>query len=173
MASPFAQRQWRPPHGILRLALRLPIALYRLRLGWLLGHRFLLLTHRGRKTGGIYSTVLEVLQYDPQTRESIVLSGWGTQANWYRNIQASPPVEVRTGRLRYAPKPRILPSCEAAAVAARWERDHPWEARLASRLFRWTGIAAGDAATRPALPTTLPMVALRPRDDDVAIASGA
>jgi len=35
----------------LRLAFRLPIYLYRLDLGWLLGHRFLLLVHRGRESG--------------------------------------------------------------------------------------------------------------------------
>jgi hypothetical protein len=36
-----------PPRGLARLAFRLPIWLYRLRLGWLLGDRFLLLTHIG------------------------------------------------------------------------------------------------------------------------------
>jgi hypothetical protein len=30
------------PHGLLRFGLRLPIWLYRLHLGWLLGNRFLL-----------------------------------------------------------------------------------------------------------------------------------
>src|SRR5215212_2285634 len=39
------------PAGALRLAFRLPIYLYRLDLGWLLGHRFLLLVHRGRESG--------------------------------------------------------------------------------------------------------------------------
>jgi hypothetical protein len=33
-----------PKRGLMRLALRLPIWLYRARLGWLLGERFLLLT---------------------------------------------------------------------------------------------------------------------------------
>lgn len=36
------------PTGALRLAFRLPIYLYRLGLGQLLGHRFMLLTHRAR-----------------------------------------------------------------------------------------------------------------------------
>jgi hypothetical protein len=39
------------PHGLTRLAFRLPIWLYRLRLGWLLGDRLLLLTHIGRTSG--------------------------------------------------------------------------------------------------------------------------
>jgi hypothetical protein len=62
------------PAGALRLAFRLPIYLYLLNLGWLLGHRALLLDHRGRKSGLLRDTVLEALLYDPATRESVVLS---------------------------------------------------------------------------------------------------
>jgi len=35
------------PHGLLRSGFKLPIALYRAHLGWLLGHRILLLTPPG------------------------------------------------------------------------------------------------------------------------------
>ena len=65
------------PSGTLRLVFRLPIYLYRLNLGWLLGHRGLLLIHQGRKSGLLWETVLEVIRYDPATKESVVLSGWG------------------------------------------------------------------------------------------------
>jgi hypothetical protein len=47
-----------PPTGVSRLAFKMPIYLYRLNLGWLLGHRFLLLVHRGRKCGLLRETVL-------------------------------------------------------------------------------------------------------------------
>jgi hypothetical protein len=69
------------PAGVLRLAFRLPIYLYRLDLGWLLGHRFLLLVHRGRKTSLLHQTVLEVVLYDPTIRESVVASAWGEEAD--------------------------------------------------------------------------------------------
>jgi hypothetical protein len=39
------------PSGALKLAFRLPIYLYRVNLGWLPGHRILLLIHQGRKIG--------------------------------------------------------------------------------------------------------------------------
>jgi deazaflavin-dependent oxidoreductase (nitroreductase family) len=94
--QPFAR-----PHGRLRLGFKLPIALYRARLGRLLGHRFLPLTHRGRKSGKIYQTVLEVVHYDPATRESAALSAWGERADWYQNIVARPAIEVQTGGDRY------------------------------------------------------------------------
>jgi deazaflavin-dependent oxidoreductase (nitroreductase family) len=82
----------------LRLAFRLPIYLYRLDLGWLLGHRFLLLVHRGRKTGLPHQTVLEVVLYDPSSRESVVVSAWGEDADWYRNIQKCPAIEIKSLR---------------------------------------------------------------------------
>jgi hypothetical protein len=78
------------PTGASRLAFRLPIYLYRLDLGWLLGHRFLLLVHRGRRSGLLHEAVLEVLLHDPATRESVVLSARGEKADWYRNVGAQP-----------------------------------------------------------------------------------
>jgi deazaflavin-dependent oxidoreductase (nitroreductase family) len=96
------------PSGILRLAFRLPIYLYRLNLGWLLGHRGLLLIHRGRRSGLLRETVLEVVRYTPATKESVVLSAWGERADWYRNIKVSPALEVWTGGERYVPKQRFL-----------------------------------------------------------------
>ena len=47
----------------MRWLFRLPVYLYRCHCGGLLGHRFLLLIHRGRRTGRRYETVLEVMEY--------------------------------------------------------------------------------------------------------------
>ncbi len=126
------------PAGILRLVFRLPTYLYRYRFGRLLGHRFLLLTHRGRKTGRVHQTVLEVIAYDSATRESIVLSGWGERADWYRNIEANPAMEIRIGRERYVPKQRFLSPEEVYA-----------EIPLTSVTIRgWYGPYPGGSATR-------------------------
>jgi hypothetical protein len=46
-----------PSHGLLRFDLLLPLGLYHLNLCWLLGNRFLMLTHIGRKTGAPHQTV--------------------------------------------------------------------------------------------------------------------
>jgi hypothetical protein len=51
-----------PHRGALRYFFA-PVSLYRLHLGWLLGHRFLLLTHTGRRSGLRRQTVLEVMEY--------------------------------------------------------------------------------------------------------------
>lgn len=65
-----------PPKGLLRLMLRLPIWLYRLRLGRLLGNRFLLLTHVGRKTGLPHQTVVEVASHNGTKDRYVIASGW-------------------------------------------------------------------------------------------------
>jgi hypothetical protein len=38
----------------------------------------------------------------------VVLSAWGEKADWYRNIEAVPALEVRTGGQRYVPEQRFL-----------------------------------------------------------------
>jgi hypothetical protein len=55
---------------------KLPVLLYRLRLGWLLGKRFMQLTHVGRRSGKVRRTVLAVLRFDEKTREIYAVSAW-------------------------------------------------------------------------------------------------
>ncbi len=88
------------PRGMSRLAFRLPIWLYRLRLGWLLGTRFVLLTHIGRKSGLLRQTVLEVVRYDKASGACIVASGWDTRSDWFHNVTANPKIvfQIRNTR---------------------------------------------------------------------------
>jgi deazaflavin-dependent oxidoreductase (nitroreductase family) len=149
------------PSGLLRLALKLPTLLYRAHLGWLLGHRFLLLTHRGRKSGRVHQTVLEVVRHDPTTRESTVAAGWGTKTDWYRNVQAHPALAIQTGRQRYRPEQRFLTPEEAVVVLRGYVRRYPWAPWLGSRLF---GLHLGHGGQRTAeAAKAVPMVAFRPR----------
>ena len=113
-----------------RLAFHAPILLYRLGLGGLLGHQFLLLTHAGRRTGRAHETVLKVLRYNPATRESIVASAWGTEADWYRNIQRRPALAMRSGGVWYVPETRYVPPDEAFEVFSDWMRRQHWFAEL-------------------------------------------
>ncbi|HEX5505404.1 MAG TPA: nitroreductase family deazaflavin-dependent oxidoreductase [Thermomicrobiales bacterium] len=149
----------------LRRAFRVPVYLYRWRLGWLLGHRFVLLTHRGRRSGLPRRTVLEVLRYDPATRECVVVSGYGARADWYRNLRAAPALALQIGRERYAPAHRVLDAEETAREFREYRRRHPLAARLA---LRWFGAALGlpddgTAASRRELVARMRMVAFRPR----------
>jgi deazaflavin-dependent oxidoreductase (nitroreductase family) len=138
----------------------LPIYLYRLDLGRLLGHRFLLLVHRGRESGLLCETVLEVLLYDPVTRESVVLSAWGEKADWYRNIEAAPALEVRTGAQRYVPEQRFLAPEENHAVISDYGWRHPLAFRVFARVFSYP--LEGTEAARREVSCSLRLVASRP-----------
>lgn len=162
--TPFKGIPRRPPRGVGRWLARQPIRLYRRRLGWLLGYRFLLLTHRGRRSGRLHRTVLEVICYGPETHESVVISGFGRGADWYRNIRTTPALEVQTGRLRYVPEQRFLSVDDGAAVLAEFERRHRLAAQFIPWLVRWLAGVPYEAspAGRRAVAEAMPMVALRP-----------
>lgn len=68
------------PTWALLVAFRLPIYLYRLNLGWMLGHRFLCLVHEGRKSGRPRETCLEVIPHNPAKKESVALSSRGRES---------------------------------------------------------------------------------------------
>lgn len=71
------------PSGLTRAAFRMPIYLYRLKLGWVFGQRLLLLNHTGRISGKPRHTVLEVAERDSANDSYIVASGWGVKAAWW------------------------------------------------------------------------------------------
>jgi deazaflavin-dependent oxidoreductase (nitroreductase family) len=149
------------PRGLLRWGFNLPILLYRARLGWLFGHRFLMLTHRGRKSGAVRRTVLEVVRYDPEPHESAVLSAYGDRADWYRNIKAHPPLEVRTAGQQYVPEWRTLDPDERLAALRIYERRYRAAFRAVMRYLDHS-YDGSDAGLR-ALADSVVMVAFRPR----------
>jgi hypothetical protein len=60
--------------------LAVPAYVYECNAGWLLGHRFLRLTHEGRRSGRVYRTMLEVVGEDRATGEVFVMAGLGRSA---------------------------------------------------------------------------------------------
>jgi deazaflavin-dependent oxidoreductase (nitroreductase family) len=140
--------------------LRAPAWLYRHDLGWLLGRRALLLVHRGRTSGRVYATVLEVVRYDPATHESVVVAALGARADWYRNIQAQPAIEVRTGRERYQPRVRELPPEEHFAVVDAYVRGLPFFVRPLVRKLGFD--VAGTETQRRAHAARLLLIGFRP-----------
>lgn len=109
--------------------MRAPIWLYRAGLGVLFGERLLLLEHTGRRTGQRRFTTLEVVGH-PAPDVYIVASGFGTRAQWFRNVQADPDVRVSVGRrVSVAAHARRLADGDAdAALLAYIERhQRAWQ----------------------------------------------
>ncbi len=141
-----------------------PQLVYRFHLGWILGARFMLVTHRGRRTGKLWQTGVMVLRYDEQTQEASVVAG-SRGADWYRNIQASPAVEITLGSQRYYPMQRFLNTDEIAELMAYSRRHSPFTAFMQGLFFGWPWKATqqdllilaaqlGGVAFRPASPSS-------------------
>lgn len=131
----------RRPGRLGRRLLRAPTRLYDWNAGWLLGRRFLRLTHIGRRTGRRHRTMLEVIGTRPADEEFVVIAGLGRSAEWYRNLQAHGAVEVAVGRQRFRPEHRILSDGEGHGCPGRLRApeptrraSHPPRAQLARRL---------------------------------------
>jgi deazaflavin-dependent oxidoreductase (nitroreductase family) len=93
--------------------LPLPIWFYRLRPGWSLGERGLLLTHIERRGRRMRQTLLEVVVYDPAADTYIVSANWGKRLDWFRTIQKQPHVLVDVGDRRFEAIAARLSEAEA------------------------------------------------------------
>jgi deazaflavin-dependent oxidoreductase (nitroreductase family) len=150
----------RTPGRLALFLFRLPLPLYRMGWGWLLGHTFLLLDHAGRKTGQRHSTAAMVLSYDPETQEAVICSAWGQDTDWIRNIRVRPALQVQIGRESFAPEQRFLSADEGFAVAVEFRRRHPRRLRLLTQVLGWDDLRS-DTAVREFVRTR-PFVAFRP-----------
>ncbi|HEV7211912.1 MAG TPA: nitroreductase family deazaflavin-dependent oxidoreductase [Blastococcus sp.] len=165
-AAPAGSR--RPRFGLRRRPGRLAAGLFRLPLkayqhnaGPAVGRTFLAFTHVGRATGRPHRTVAMVLRYATAAREAVIVSAWGPQTDWYRNLQAHPAVQVQLGGQTFPPRQRFLTEEEAIEVAGRFRREHPHRLRFFS-VLGW-GDLTDDERLRQFVRTH-PFVAFRPAD---------
>jgi deazaflavin-dependent oxidoreductase (nitroreductase family) len=149
-----------PPRGLARLGWRAPIWFYRLGLGGLLGGRFVLLNHIGRRSGLPRQAVLEVVDHNKKTGVYVVASGFGEKSDWYQNVISRPEITIQVGRKRMAARAERLPMSQAVEVMLDYNRRHPTALRnLASILGYRTD---GSEADVRFLAGVIPMVALTP-----------
>lgn len=126
-------RRRTPSERIRRWLFRAPVKLFDWKLDRLLGARFLLLEHVGRRSGLPRRTVLEVI--DVLDGHPVVASGYGHRSDWYHNITATPAVTVTWRRRRFEATARRLEHDAAVGLFIRYQRDHARAARgLAERL---------------------------------------
>jgi len=82
------------PAGGWRMAMfKWPVQLWRLGLAPIIGHQLMLITHTGRKSGLSRLTMVEYYKMD---RKKFIVSGFGSRAQWYRNIDADPYITIQT-----------------------------------------------------------------------------
>lgn len=112
--------------------------MFRAGLGPLFRGRLLLLVHTGRTSGQPRRTAVEVVESATVDgrRSWTVASGFGTAADWYRNLKHTPQATVQVGRRFHAVTAADLPAEEGGELMARYAPRHP---RIARRLCEYMG----------------------------------
>lgn len=151
----------RKPSGLLRLLFRTPIFLYRMNLGFLLGGRFLMLTHIGRRSGLPRHAVIEVVDHDEEVGVYYVAAAWREKSDWYLNILKNPRVRVQVGNRKFEAEANQISSEEAQGVLWSYARRHPTALRELTLLMLGERLPP-TRETCERLAESIPLIALVP-----------
>ncbi len=150
-----------PVTGLKRFLFRAPIFLYRIGLGGLLGKRFLLLNHIGRKSGKVRQAVLEVVKHDREADTFYIASGFGRKSDWYLNILEYPNVSIQVGWHKMGVTAVPLTPEESGQAMVDYARRHPTAAKNLSKILGF------DVSTEEEYRTVgrehIPFIILEPR----------
>ena len=113
------------PAGLLRALFRAPIWLYRWNLGWIMGKRFLLLTHTGRKSGLPRQAIIEVVSHDEATGVYYIAAAWQDKSDWYLNVRQTPAVGVQVRNYRFEARAEQIPVDGGAAQLWVYAQKYP------------------------------------------------
>jgi deazaflavin-dependent oxidoreductase (nitroreductase family) len=160
-SKPSRKRANEKAPSILIPIFKLPILLYRLHLGWLLGKRFMQITHVGRHSLKVRWTILAALRYDGKTGETYAVSAW-KGSDWYYNIQATPALKVDIGFTHYTPVQRTLSPEEITTAFLDYRKEHPIFSRMICRIPGWEWDSTYEEFLE--LSRTLHGVAFRPKE---------
>jgi hypothetical protein len=105
-------------------------------MSWLFGHRFAVVTYKGRRSDRTCRTVLWVYRYLPDTGAITVVSVWG-DSDWLRNIRSKPATLIQAGRNGFVAGQQFLGTGQIVALVKAFRRDHRWIAPGQARLMRW------------------------------------
>ena len=104
-----------PENYLVKKLYKTPILLYRLGLGKLFGSYILILSTTGRKTNKTHHTPVEYFLHEGKY---YIISGFGVQPDWYKNIMENPQVTIQNGY------ERICATARAPKTDEEWEAVH-------------------------------------------------
>ena len=150
---------------LLGRAMRLPRIFDRKGTRWLLQlfspATVIVLVHRGRNSGKLFRTPLEVMVDDPERGEFVIAPMFGTQSDWYRNVVAGGLTELHVRGEVLDVEWRELGEAERRVALDRYRAAHPLFNRLILALVVRVNGFGGDP--REALVRDLPMLRLTRR----------
>ena len=108
--------------------------------------------------------MLKVIDYRKEVPEAVVTSAFGPNADWLRNIEATPGLEVVIGSPRLRANHRLLDREEAVRVIEGYERRNHFIAPIIRRVFSRLAGSHYDGSEdhRRRLAAQLPFIAFRP-----------
>jgi deazaflavin-dependent oxidoreductase (nitroreductase family) len=143
-------------------ALRMPSALDRTGTRWMLQllspAPVIVLVHRGRNSGRLYKTPVEILVDDRERGEFVVSPMWGKSSDWYRNVVAGGLVEVHGRGEEWRIEWRQLDEAERRAAIGAYRDAHPLYSRIILRMLAQVNGFEGDR--QEAVLRELPMLGL-------------
>ena len=148
-----------PPRGFSRTMWRLPVWLYRARLGWLITSHFLLLEHVGRQSGKARQAVIEVVKRDKANDVYYVASGFGRASDWYQNLLKTPQGKIQSGFRKADVIAEVLPMEEAGEIIMEYARRYPFAIRTLARIIGYE-VKKGETDYRE-FAKAVPIVALK------------
>ncbi|WP_420631325.1 nitroreductase family deazaflavin-dependent oxidoreductase [Candidatus Leptofilum sp.] len=155
------QTEHKPVTGLKKFFFRAPLLFYRIGLGGLLGKRFLLLNHIGRKSGQPRQAVLEMVNYHPETNTHFIAVGFGKKSDWYLNILAQPKVDIQVGWRKLAVTAVPLTPDQSGEAMADYARRYPTAAKNLVKFIGYT--ASTEEEYRTLGRESIPFIALEPR----------
>ena len=116
------------PSRLLKFLFKVPVWLHKMGLGgWerLVGAQWMLITTKGRKTGKLRHTMVDVMDYDKASDTYYIEAAYGARADWYKNIQANPIFEAKVGRIKFNARAGALTTEGASEMLVQFYRSKP------------------------------------------------
>jgi deazaflavin-dependent oxidoreductase (nitroreductase family) len=116
------------PSRLLKFLFKVPVWLHKMGLGgWerLVGAQWMLITTKGRKTGKLRHTMVDVMDYDKASDTYYIEAAYGARADWYKNIQANPIFEAKVGRRKFNARAGALTTEGASEMLVQFYRSKP------------------------------------------------
>lgn len=116
------------PSRLLKFLFKVPVWLHKMGLGgWerLVGAQWMLITTKGRKTGKLRHTMVDVMDYDKISDTYYIEAAYGVRADWYKNIQINPVFEAQVGRRKFKARAGALTTEGASEMLVHFYRSKP------------------------------------------------
>jgi deazaflavin-dependent oxidoreductase (nitroreductase family) len=119
----------------------------------------IVLVHRGRKSGRVYKTPVQIVAEDLERTEIVISPLWGRDSDWYRNVVAGGLVEVHFRGQAWQVEWQELGEAERRAAMDAYRAVHPIHSRMILRLLVGANRLKDNA--EQAVLRDLPMLRLR------------